>query len=131
MQEEIFGPVLPIISVASIDDAVAFVNARPRPLALYVFTESSGTEADVLRRTTAGSACVNHAVYQVAIPTMPFGGVGPSGMGAYHGKAGFDTFSHIKSVLRRPTKGDMKMAYPPYSGMVQKVLRMVSRWPSR
>ncbi|MBX3313944.1 MAG: aldehyde dehydrogenase family protein [Actinobacteria bacterium] len=131
MQEEIFGPILPIVSVESVADAVKFVNKRPRPLALYVFSESGDTSSDVLWRTTSGSACVNHAVYQVAIPSMPFGGVGPSGMGAYHGKAGFDTFSHTKSILRRPTKGDMKVAYAPYSGMVQKVMRMVTRWPSR
>ena len=129
MQEEIFGPILPIITVASIDDAIDFVNARPRPLALYVFTESKDTERRVLTRTTSGSVCVNHLVYQVAT-TMPFGGVGPSGMGGYHGKAGFDTFSHIKSVLRRPTKGDLKAAYPPYPRVVQKVIRKITRWPS-
>jgi aldehyde dehydrogenase (NAD+) len=131
MQEEIFGPLLPIVTVDSIDDAIDFVNDRPRPLALYVFTGSRDTERTVTERTTAGSMCVNHAVYQVAIPSLPFGGVGPSGMGSYHGKAGFDTFSHTKSVLRRPTRGDMKMAYPPYPGLVQKVLRTISRWPSR
>ncbi|MCB0978383.1 MAG: aldehyde dehydrogenase family protein [Acidimicrobiales bacterium] len=130
MQEEIFGPILPVLSVATVEDAIDFVNDRPRPLALYVFTGSRDTEREVLERTTAGSACVNHAVYQVAVPSMPFGGVGPSGMGSYHGKSGFDTFSHTKSVLRRPTRGDLKAAYPPYPGLVQKVLRFVTRWPS-
>lgn len=130
MQEEIFGPLLPILAVPSVDAAIDFVNARPRPLALYVFTASDAIERKVLDRTTAGSVCINHLVYQVAT-TMPFGGVGPSGMGAYHGKAGFETFSHTKSVLKRPTRGDLSAAYPPYPAMVQKVLKKIARWPSR
>lgn len=131
MQEEIFGPLLPVLAVDSIDDAIDFVQARPRPLALYLFSESAETERAVLQRTIAGSVCVNHLVYQVAVPSLPFGGVGPSGLGSYHGKAGFDTFSHHKSVLRRPTKGDLKAAYPPYPQVVQKVMRRIARWPSR
>lgn len=130
MNEEIFGPILPIITVDSIEDAIDFVNERPRPLALYVFTESREVERRVLDRTTSGSACVNHLVYQVAT-TMPFGGVGPSGMGAYHGEAGFRTFSHTKSVLRRPTAGDLRAVYPPYPPLVQKVVRLITRWPLR
>lgn len=128
MSEEIFGPILPIITVETIDDAIEFVNARPRPLALYVFTESREVERRVLDRTTSGSACVNHLVYQVAT-TMPFGGVGPSGMGAYHGEAGFRTFSHTKSILRRPTAPDLRAVYPPYPPLVQKIVRLVTRWP--
>lgn len=131
MKEEIFGPILPIVRVPSVDDAIAFVNERPRPLALYVFTESDAIEAKVLGGTTAGSVGVNHLVYQVAVPELPFGGVGPSGMGSYHGKAGFDTFSHHKSVLKRPTRGDLKAAYPPYPSLVQKGLRLLTRWPKR
>lgn len=130
MNEEIFGPILPIITVESVDEAIDFVNERPRPLALYVFTESREVERRVLDRTTSGSACVNHLVYQVAT-TMPFGGVGPSGMGAYHGKAGFRTFSHTKSVLRRPTSGDLRAVYPPYPPLVQKLVRLITRWPLR
>ena len=112
MQEEIFGPLLPVLGVDSIDDAITFVRDRPRPLALYLFTASEDTERQVLERTIAGSVCVNHLVYQVAVPSMPFGGVGPSGMGGYHGKAGFDTFTHHKSVLRRPTRGATPL--PPF-----------------
>lgn len=130
MNDEIFGPILPIITVESVDEAIDFVNDRPRPLALYVFTESKEVERRVLDRTTSGSACVNHLVYQVAT-TMPFGGVGPSGMGSYHGKAGFKTFSHTKSVLRRPTSGDLRAVYPPYPPLVQKVVRLITRWPLR
>lgn len=130
MEEEIFGPILPIIKVNSIDDAIDFVNDRPRPLALYVFTESPETERRVLDHTTSGSVCVNHLMFQVAT-SMPFGGVGPSGMGSYHGKSGFDTFSHTKSVLRRPTKGDLKATYPPYPKVTQRIIRKVTRWPNK
>lgn len=128
MSEEIFGPILPIVAVDSVDDAIAFVKARPRPLALYLFTGSRATEREVLDRTHAGSVCVNHLLYQVTVPSLPFGGIGPSGTGAYHGKAGFDTFTHRKSVLRRPTKLDPGFLYPPYSGLVQKVLKVITRW---
>lgn len=128
MQEEIFGPLIPVLSVASIDEAIAFVKARPRPLALYLFTGSEATERAVLARTHAGSVCINHVLYQAVVTSLPFGGVGPSGMGAYHGQAGFDTFSHRKPVLKRPTRLDASFAYPPYSGAVQKLLKTLTRW---
>lgn len=128
MQEEIFGPVLPFIEIDGIDEAIEFVKARPRPLALYLFTSSEATERKVLERTHAGSVCINHLVYQAAVSSLPFGGIGPSGMGAYHGKAGFDTFSHHKAVLKRPTRMDPGFAYPPFAPLVQKVLRFVTRW---
>lgn len=131
MQEEIFGPVLPILAVDSVDAAIDFVRSRPRPLALYLFTESRDTERKVLDRTTAGSVCINHALFQVAAPSLPFGGIGPSGTGAYHGKAGFTTFSHTKSVLRKTTKLDPGLMYPPYSDKVAKLLKTVMRWPNR
>jgi len=115
MAEEIFGPILPILSIRSIDEAISFVNARPKPLALYVFT-SSGESADrVLERTTSGGAVVNHVIMHLAVPGLPFGGVGPSGMGAYHGRHGFEVFSHRKSVLKKPTVLDPPIAYPPYT----------------
>ncbi|MCB1039864.1 MAG: aldehyde dehydrogenase family protein, partial [Acidimicrobiales bacterium] len=128
MGEEIFGPVLPVLEVGSVDEAIEFVRARPRPLALYAFTGSKATERLVLDRTHAGSVCLNHVLYQAAVTTLPFGGIGPSGMGAYHGKAGFDTFSHAKPVLKRPTKLDPSFAYPPYPEKVQKLLRRLTRW---
>jgi aldehyde dehydrogenase (NAD+) len=131
MTEEIFGPILPILAVDSVAEAIAFVNARPRPLALYLFSASEDIHRQVLDGTTAGSVCINHLVYQITVPSMPFGGIGPSGMGGYHGKTGFDTFTHQKSVLRRPTKMDLKFQYPPYSAMVQKLLKTVTRWPNR
>ena len=128
MQEEIFGPLIPILEVDSIDDAISFIKARPRPLALYLFTGSGDTEKKVLSRTHAGSVCINHVLYQAVVTSLPFGGIGPSGMGAYHGKAGFDTFSHHKPVLKRPTKMDASFAYPPYSDQIQKLLKFITRW---
>jgi aldehyde dehydrogenase (NAD+) len=128
MQEEIFGPILPFIEVDSIEEAIAFVKARPRPLALYLFTESEATERKVLTQTHAGSVCINHVLYQAVMTSLPFGGIGPSGMGAYHGRAGFDTFTHHKPVLKRPTKVDTSFAYPPYPPLVQKVLKTLTRW---
>ena len=128
MSEEIFGPILPVIAVDSIDDAITFVKARPRPLALYLFSSSKDTERKILDRTHAGSVCINHLVYQAAVPSLPFGGIGPSGTGAYHGQAGFDTFTHHKAVLKRGTRLDPGVMYPPYSGTVQKILRFVTRW---
>ncbi|MEZ5202922.1 MAG: aldehyde dehydrogenase family protein [Acidimicrobiales bacterium] len=128
MQEEIFGPLIPIVEVDSIDDAIAFVKARPRPLALYLFTESDAIERKVLTQTHAGSVCINHVLYQVSSTSLPFGGIGPSGMGAYHGKAGFDTFTHRKAVMKRPTRMDASFAYPPYPSLVQKVIKTLTRW---
>lgn len=125
MSEEIFGPVLPVLSVDSIEDAIMFVNDRPKPLALYVFTGSDDTAQRVLARTSSGGACVNHAVVHILPDNMPFGGVGPSGLGAYHGKAGFDVFSHHRSVVYKPTRPDPSMLYPPYGGWKDKVVRAV------
>ncbi|MEZ5144502.1 MAG: aldehyde dehydrogenase family protein [Acidimicrobiales bacterium] len=123
MTDEIFGPILPVLSVESIDDAVDFVVDRPKPLALYVFSSSDETVDDVLARTSSGGACVNHVVLHIAPNAMPFGGVGPSGMGAYHGKAGFDAFSHHKSVLYKPQKPDPNLLYPPYTPLKSRVIR--------
>ena len=115
MQEEIFGPILPILPIASIDEAIRFVNEREKPLALYVFTARQEVEDAVLARTSAGGVSVNTVVWHVGNAHLPFGGVGESGMGAYHGRHGFETFSHHKSVLKKSTKVDPKLAYPPYT----------------
>jgi aldehyde dehydrogenase (NAD+) len=123
MQEEIFGPLLPVIGVESIADAVEFVNDRPKPLALYVFSNSSGTVDQVIDNTSSGGACINHTLLHITPDNLPFGGVGPSGMGSYHGKAGFDAFSHHKSVLAKPAKPDIKFIYPPYSALKEKIVR--------
>ena len=125
MEEEIFGPVLPVIAVDDVDAAIEFVNARPKPLSLYVFSEDRAASRRVLARTSSGSACVNTCVIQLAVPELPFGGVGASGMGAYHGRNGFETFSHRKSVLEKPTGFEPPLQYPPYSRFRQWVLRRV------
>jgi len=115
MQNEIFGPVLPIIPVDSIDQAVDFVNGREKPLALYVFTRRQEVEDDVVNRTSSGGVCVNGTIMHIGTPVMPFGGVGPSGMGAYHGRFSFETFSHRKSVMTMRFRFDLKFLYPPYT----------------
>ncbi|MCK9249790.1 MAG: aldehyde dehydrogenase family protein [Solirubrobacteraceae bacterium] len=123
MTEEIFGPILPVLSVPSVADAIAFVNDRPKPLALYVFTESQDVVDVVTGSTSSGSVGINHLLYQLLVPELPFGGVGTSGMGAYHGRHGFDTFSHRKAVLHKPTKPDPSMAYPPYGPIASRIMR--------
>jgi len=125
MQEEIFGPILPILPVPDVDAAISFVNAREKPLSLYVFSRDRSTANRVLRRTSSGSACINTAIVQLAVPDLPFGGVGESGMGAYHGRRGFDTFSHLKSVLEKPTKPDPPLLYPPYKKLRERLLRRI------
>lgn len=124
MTDEIFGPLLPIIIVENIEEAIAFVNARPKPLSLYLFTEKEAIQQQVIAQTSSGSVCINHVLLQLAVPELPFGGVGQSGMGAYHGKASFAIFSHYKSVLKKPTWFDPKLLYPPYS----KTFKCLLRW---
>jgi aldehyde dehydrogenase (NAD+) len=123
MKEEIFGPVLPVLPVDSIDEAVEFVNARDKPLALYLFTRNAEVEEDVLARTSSGGVCVNGTILQLASPALPFGGVGPSGMGAYHGRFSFETFSHRKSVLSRDMRFDPKVMYPPYTSLKTRMIK--------
>jgi len=115
MQDEIFGPILPILTIHNIDEAIEFVNSRPKPLALYIFSKNTGVQKRVLETTSSGGACVNETVFHVACKTLPFGGVGPSGMGSYNGFHSFDTFSHKKSVLDRATWLDPSIRYPPYT----------------
>jgi aldehyde dehydrogenase (NAD+) len=127
MRHEIFGPILPVLAVDSVEDAIAFVNDRPKPLALYVYSRSKQIADRILSRTSSGGACVNHSLVHIVPDSLPFGGVGPSGMGAYHGKAGFDTFSHHRSVLRKPTFPDPAILYPPYKGLKEKLVKLVFR----
>jgi len=115
MGEEVFGPVLPVVQVADLDEAIAFVNDRDKPLALYLFSNDRARQDRVLAETSSGGACINGTILHIANAKLPFGGVGPSGMGAYHGRHTFETFSHRKSVLRRGFRFDLKLMYPPYS----------------
>ena len=114
MQQEIFGPILPILGYGDIEEAIAQINQRPKPLALYLFSTDARVQHQVLHHTSSGSAVLNDTVMQVGMAQLPFGGVGDSGMGNYHGKAGFDTFSHYKSILKRPFQFDLNLRYPPY-----------------
>ncbi|MGY4708242.1 aldehyde dehydrogenase family protein [Mycolicibacterium sp. CBM1] len=123
MSEEIFGPILPIVTVDSPDEAVAFVNARPKPLALYVFTESQRVARDLVDRMPSGGAVINHVAVHCLVPQLPFGGVGASGMGAYHGRWGFEALSHRRAVLAKPTKLDLRLMYPPYTDRAIKLIR--------
>ncbi len=123
MQEEIFGPILPVIAVDSVDEALGVVNADDKPLALYVFTEDDAEAERVLAGATSGGACVNGTLMHISNPNLPFGGVGESGMGAYHGKFGFDTFTHHRSVMTRTTKLDPPMTYPPYTAKKERMIR--------
>ncbi|WP_430335384.1 aldehyde dehydrogenase family protein [Rhodococcus sp. ACT016] len=123
LREEIFGPVLPVLTVDSVDEAIAFVRARPKPLAAYFFTRSPAVQRRLLSEISSGGAVVNHAAVHYSVPGLPFGGVGASGMGAYNGKWGFETLSHRKAVLVQRFKPDPRFVYPPYTARKIKLLR--------
>lgn len=124
MQEELFGPVIPVIEYSNDVDAIAFVNARPRPLALYIFSSSKPIIRKILNETTSGGAAVNDVIMHIANNKLPFGGVGNSGMGNYHGKAGFDAFTHYKSVLWRCRMPEPNFRYMPHN---EKKLSLIKR----
>ena len=113
MQEEIFGPILPVIPFDSIDEVLALLLSRPAPLALYLFTNDRAVQERVLSGSRSGGACINDTVVHMLGQDLPFGGVGESGMGQHHGKAGFDCFSHERTIVRRPTSFDFRFRYPP------------------
>lgn len=123
MTTEIFGPILPVVTVASLDDAIRHINAGSKPLAAYVFSGSRRTAERVTAEVPSGATVINHAMMHCLVPQLPFGGVGTSGMGAYHGQWGFEAFSHRKSVLSKTFKPDPSIMYPPYSEREQKILR--------
>ncbi len=126
MEEEIFGPILPVLSVPNLASAVEFIRERDKPLALYGFSASKRALQQLTEQTHAGNQCNNDTLMFMLNPELPFGGVGPSGMGRYHGKFGFDTFSHQKAVMQRPFWFDPKFRYPPYTSFKQKLLRWFS-----
>ena len=123
MAEEIFGPILPVITVDSVDSAIAFVNKSAKPLALYVFSKSTQLARRIIDAIPSGGAVVNHAMMHCLVPQLPFGGVGASGMGAYHGRWGFETMSHRRAVLAKPSRPDPSIVYPPYSNKALALMR--------
>jgi coniferyl-aldehyde dehydrogenase len=127
MREEVFGPILPIKTYRELDDAVRYVNRRPRPLALYYFGLRPRRRDDVLRRTLSGGVAVNATLFQFAVEELPFGGVGASGMGAYHGEYGFQTFSHRRSVFLQSRFNASRLIRPPFGKVTDTVLKFLKR----
>ena len=126
MEEEIFGPILPVLSYETLDEVKQFVNSRPKPLALYLFTRSEETERRIMEGIPFGGGCINDTVVHLVNHGLPFGGVGNSGMGRYHGKFGFDTFTHYKGVLKKGNWLDLPVRYPPYGeklGLLKKMMK--------
>ncbi|MBS3743914.1 MAG: aldehyde dehydrogenase family protein [Wenzhouxiangellaceae bacterium] len=123
MREEIFGPILPVIEVNDLDDAIEFVRRGDKPLSAYLFTRSSASEKKFLRDVACGNVCINDVMMFMSVPDLPFGGVGMSGMGQYHGQAGFDRFSHLKSVIRRGRFPEITIRFAPYNAFKTKLLK--------
>ncbi len=119
MEDEIFGPILPVLEYNKLEEAIAFINERPKPLALYLFSNDKKQQQTVLEKTLSGAVCINDTVMQYGVPALPFGGIGNSGIGSYHGKASFDTFSHYKSVLKRSFWLETNLRFPPYKGKLK------------
>ncbi len=122
MTDEIFGPILPVLTVDDLDGAIAFVNSRPKPLALYVFTGSRETVRRVTEATSSGGVCANHVMFHIGPPELPFGGVGNSGWGRYHGRSGFEALSNMKAVYERPVRPELSLIYPPYTRLKSRLL---------
>ena len=126
MSDELFGPILPVIKYKDMEDIKHYISKNKNPLALYVFSADSNFSEDVITRFTFGGGCVNDTISHVASTYLPFGGIGSSGMGNYHGKASFDTFTHTKSIVKKRTKLDIKLVFPPYKdkvNLIKKIMR--------
>lgn len=125
MSDEIFGPILPVIKYKNIEDIKHYISAHRNPLALYVFSEDKDFSEDIITRFSFGGGCVNDTVSHVASNYLPFGGIGTSGMGSYHGKNSFDTFTHSKSIVKKSTKLDIKLAFPPYKNRLNAIKKIM------
>ena len=123
MNEEIFGPILPVLSYSTLDHAVQMIGERPKPLSAYLFTSDKKVERYFLQNLSFGGGCINDTIVHLSVSRLPFGGTGASGMGSYHGKAGFDAFTHHKSVLHKSKHIDVPLRYPPYTGFALKLLK--------
>jgi aldehyde dehydrogenase (NAD+) len=125
MEEEIFGPILPVLTFEELPDAIDIINAKNKPLALYLFTNKKEAEEAVLEQCSFGGGAINDALAQLGNHHLPFGGVGSSGMGAYHGKQSFETFSHTKSIMKKPFFLDIPFRYAPYKGKLKWIKRIL------
>ncbi len=128
MRDEIFGPVLPVLPAESTDAAINFVNARPRPLALYAYTRDRATEEKILAKTISGGVTINGTMLHVGQEDMPFGGTGPSGMGAYHGHEGFLQFSHARAVHKPGFFSGFEILRPPHKGRMRLALKLLAKF---
>jgi len=126
MADEIFGPILPILEYDQLSEAIAFVNAQPKPLALYFFSKNKQNQDLVLQQVPFGGGCINDTILQLGNPELPFGGVGNSGMGSYHGKASFDVFTHRKSVLKNSFRFGLNWRYPPYTVSLEALKKFIN-----
>ena len=124
MADELFGPLMPVLQLDDLQRTLNDIRRGPKPLALYLFGGSQEQQQFVLNSSSSGGVCLNDVVMQAGVPDLPFGGVGASGMGSYHGKSGFDTFSHDKAVLKRSFRFDFKLRYPPYKLDLQLLRRL-------
>jgi aldehyde dehydrogenase (NAD+) len=125
MEDEIFGPILPVVSVTSLDQAIEHVGERPNPLALYLFSSDPSDESAIVDRVSFGGGCINNTLVHLGDPKLPFGGIGSSGIGAYHGKYSFETFSHLKSMVKTANFLDPDVKYPPYEGKLGIIRKLV------
>jgi len=125
MQDEIFGPILPVLEYDTLDEVIEGIDNHPKPLALYLFTENANVQENVLNQITFGGGCINDTVYHLGSPHLPFGGVGTSGIGSYHGKGSFDTFSHEKSILKQTTRFDLPFRYPNLKDGLNKIKKFI------
>jgi len=125
MTDEIFGPILPVVTIDTLDAAVRFVSGRPKPLALYIFAKSKKSCNRLVDEIPAGGAVINHVAMHCLVPALPFGGVGESGIGSYHGKWGFQALSHRKAVLAKTFRPDLRLVYPPYTDRALRIMRRV------
>jgi aldehyde dehydrogenase (NAD+) len=128
LEEEIFGPILPIVTYKSLDVALTYVNSKPRPLALYIYSKSKANTEKIINNTRAGGTCINNSVLHYANHNLPFGGVNNSGIGKSHGFDGFRAFSNERSVLKQHTFGVTELLFPPYSGFKEKLARLTIKW---
>lgn len=125
MQEEIFGPILPVIGYNDLKDALSYINSQPKPLALYIFSENKKITNRIIESTASGGVSVNDTISHIINPNLPFGGIGTSGIGNYHGEYSFNTFSHQRSILQKTTKLKLKLICPPFDKKKLKIVKMI------